>query len=398
MQPVKQASLENCYCLPSLFFFRWFGSISFSPCASKWEIALNGQKAGENKLQWTEPEKGLNWDWKRWMKHQQRKKVRAKSEQTQWNVTVTAAESSGQVNHRQQMQPLNKPWWWEGAGWGCLTEPHHTTHCSFSLKYNHLFFVKKKTKQCKTKQRKQKITKNLHILIGGYSLPVSQHHNLVNRTKIANFKRNRKKSDKNFIVSSGALAQQGIKIYVKVSMIPHLLWKLLYSSARRCFTPSGSVWDAKKAEAILEADMCGNSGSKTGSRITSLSASHLHEFCVKRLQQHKGKDTDWVKNDPKRSAIHVEISSGHSRGYVFLDVVSPALILAVFNRSFKDRPYFTWLSEAYIDHSVAPRTPTVKEAGQQHPADQNHSEDLLSGGREPRLHRVQRWFLLFPLI
>lgn len=82
-----------------------------------------------------------------------------------------------------------------------------------------------------------------------------------------------------------------------VCIIPHRFWKLLYSSARRCFTLSGSVWGAKKPEATSQIVIWENSWSNTGSWRMSLSASHSHEFRVKRLRQHRGKDTDWVKND-----------------------------------------------------------------------------------------------------
>lgn len=80
-----------------------------------------------------------------------------------------------------------------------------------------------------------------------------------------------------------------------------------------------------------------------------------------------------------KSAIHVAFLSCHSRGDVFLDVIGNAVIVAVLNCPFKDLLYLTWLSVAYINHRVAPRSPTVKEAGQQHSADQNDSEKLLSG-------------------
>lgn len=106
------------------------------------------------------------------------------------------------------------------------------------------------------------------MLMRGCSFPVNHNRGLRKGTKFANFKRNRQERD---------------------SPIPHLLWKLLYSSARRCFTPSGSVWDVKKAEAISEADTRGNSRSNAGNRMAPLSASHLHKFCVKRLHQHGGK-------------------------------------------------------------------------------------------------------------
>lgn len=88
----------------------------------------------------------------------------------------------------------------------------------------------------------------------------------------------------------------------------------------------------------------------------------------------------------QKSAMRVEFLSCDSRGYVFLDVVSDAVILALFKRSFRDLLYFTWLSQAYIDHRVALRTPVVKEAGQQHSADQDNSEKL------PSAVESQRWF------
>lgn len=81
----------------------------------------------------------------------------------------------------------------------------------------------------------------------------------------------------------------------KILIAPHLLWKLLYSSARRCFTLSGLVWNSKKAEAISKAHTWGNSRSIPGSWMASLSASHTHEFWAKRLHQNGGKDTDWVE-------------------------------------------------------------------------------------------------------
>lgn len=73
------------------------------------------------------------------------------------------------------------------------------------------------------------------ILMGGHAVPVNPNHGLgKNRAKFTNFKTEREKNQP-------TVAEQGIEIYLKACIIVYLLRKLLYSSARRCFTLSGSV-------------------------------------------------------------------------------------------------------------------------------------------------------------